>query len=206
MLLHQLAQEQSNTLFNDLCSNLNVSKTSQSGTSSQIICLRERIDFANKIEEIFTKRNSTLLTLKETIVLQIKHLASRTATTSNPLQQRKDQALILQTVYHRDIADRLVNSRSRQSSDWVWLSQLRYSCDGKSCDIRCCDAVFHYSFEYQGNEEMLVQTALTDKCYLNLTQAMRFGFGGNPFGPAGTGKLQRFVVFFVQLCTSLFVL
>ena len=35
-----------------------------------------------------------------------------------------------------------------------------------------------------------MHTALTDKCFLNLMQAMHFGFGGNPFGPAGTGKVS----------------
>lgn len=56
--------------------------------------------------------------------------------------------------------------------------------------MRCADAEFPYRFEYQGAAVGLVQTPLTERCFLALTQAMKLGLGGSPTGPAGTGKTE----------------
>ncbi|VDN34878.1 unnamed protein product [Cylicostephanus goldi] len=82
---------------------------------------------------------------------------------------------------------------------WTWQKQLRFYLVGDAVVARQVNSEFAYTYEYQGNTAKLVHTPLTDKCYLTLTQAMYMGLGGNPYGPAGTGKTES-----VKALASLF--
>ena len=77
-----------------------------------------------------------------------------------------------------------------------WLRCMRCYWDGKQpnplrqLSIHMANARFQYGFEYLGVQERLVQTPLTDRCYLTMAQALEAKLGGSPFGPAGTGKTE----------------
>ena len=122
------------------------------------------------------------------------------------LAQLKATALIFDLIHHRDIAECLLAQKCTDPVDWAWQKQLRYyrgpadkenaqqqqQGSSAAAQLHVCmvDAAFQYTWEYQGNAPKLVYTPLTDKCYLTLTQGMALGYGGNPYGPAGTGKTE----------------
>lgn len=111
------------------------------------------------------------------------------------LQRRKCEHLITELVHERDVIRRLMDERIVSTEDFAWLYHMRYYLDPshpdvlKQLEIRMASATFSYGFEYLGVPDRLVQTPLTDRCYLALTQALSSRLGGSPFGPAGTGKV-----------------
>jgi dynein heavy chain, axonemal len=96
-------------------------------------------------------------------------------------------------VHARDMVAKLINEKAESATCFTWQSQLRLrwdDIDQNDCFINICDASFRYNYEYLGNTPRLVITALTDRCYITLTQSLHLIMGGAPAGPAGTGKTE----------------
>jgi dynein heavy chain len=94
------------------------------------------------------------------------------------------------------IDEMLVLIKSETPTDFTWMSQLKFCWPEpddptpKDLYINICDAQFTSCHEYVGNPGLLVITALTDRCYITLSQALRLMMGSAPQGPAGTGKTE----------------
>lgn len=101
-------------------------------------------------------------------------------------------SLITIEVHARDVIEKLGKSGCSSTSDFEWVGQLRFywDKDQNDCVVRQVLSVFTYGYEYQGNNGRLVITPLTDRCYMTLGAAMYTRRGGNPLGPAGTGKTE----------------
>ena len=109
----------------------------------------------------------------------------------------KVKAQITIEVHGREMVLKLINEKCDSPLAFSWQSQLKFrwpenSDEGEKPDvyINICDAQFASRHEYVGNPGRLVITALTDRCYITLTQALRLMMGGAPQGPAGTGKTE----------------
>ncbi|XP_058887125.1 cytoplasmic dynein 2 heavy chain 1-like [Acipenser ruthenus] len=162
---------------------------------SQILCLAEQIQFTEDVENAIQVHK--LQQLEVDLMAKLDHYTGvdtrneDSGQTDVSVLQLKLKALILDIIHNIDIVKQLQEAEVSSKEDWAWKKQLRfYMKQDKKCYIQMVDAEFHYTYEYQGNAAKLVHTPLTDKCYLTLTQAMKMGLGGNPYGPAGTGKTE----------------
>ncbi|CAB1349241.1 unnamed protein product [Coregonus sp. 'balchen'] len=161
-----------------------------------ILCLAEQIQFTEEVESGL--RNSSLQQLEVELTAKLEHYTTvdtsseETGNTESSVLQLKLKALILDIIHNISVVKQLCEEAVSSPDAWAWRKQLRFYLDNdRRCSIQMVDAHFSYTYEYQGNAAKLVHTPLTDKCYLTLTQAMMMGLGGNPYGPAGTGKTEE---------------
>ncbi|CAF3596551.1 unnamed protein product, partial [Rotaria sordida] len=194
--LKELSKEMINTLQQLLINALQESRK-QLGQipiekyPSQISCLAELITFTERCEESI--RNGQLEKFHTDIKQVLEKYTNIQVTTDSIEGQVTDlkyKALIMDTIHNMDVVQQLIDGKIRNIYDWSWQKQLRFYLENNKAIIKMVDAQFNYTYEYQGNAQKLVHTPLTDKCYLTLTQGMHMGFGGNPYGPAGTGKTE----------------
>ncbi|KAK6172722.1 hypothetical protein SNE40_016326 [Patella caerulea] len=196
--LSKLADEMKDTLKELLINCLKDTKASKGGLDpnkypSQILCLAESIRFTENCEEAI-RRNSLHEFLRE-LENQLESYTNVDLSEGQDVEGKvlelKLKALILDTIHLIDVVNELIKANIRSPTEWLWSKQLRVNMRKDSvCVLRMVDAEFEYTYEYQGNAGKLVHTPLTDKCYLTLTQGMHMGLGGNPYGPAGTGKTE----------------
>ena len=132
-------------------------------------------------------------------------LADLVLTDLHAITRRKCEHLITELVHQRDVNRSMLQSRVTDTNAFAWLYQMRFYLDQHvenpldRLTIRVANAAFPYGWEYLGVADRLVQTPLTDRCYLTLTQALDGQLGGSPFGPAGTGKTESVKALGLQL-------
>lgn len=95
---------------------------------------------------------------------------------------------ITELVHQRAVTRLLLNNKTSGAKSFDWLKEMRFYFDPnqkdvlKQLSIQMANAKFNYGFEYLGVQDKLVQTPLTDRCYLTMTQALEGRLGGSPFG------------------------
>jgi len=160
---------------------------------AQVILLAAQVVWTRSVEEcLLNPQSKTLAVLHSEIEKVLQALAEAVLLDLETIQRKKCEHLITEMVHQRDAIAGLERHSVTSPESFHWLYQMRFyhvpeSEIAENLVVRMADASFVYGYEYLGVGERLVQTPLTDRCYLTLTQALSQRLGGSPFGPAGTG-------------------
>ncbi|KAF5301350.1 hypothetical protein FQA39_LY10748 [Lamprigera yunnana] len=168
---------------------------------AQIVVLAAQILWSEDVESALQKMNSEpqkgpLEKVLTNVENTLNVLADSVLQEQPPLRRKKLEHLINEFVHKRTVTRRLVSNGVCSSKAFEWLCEMRFYFDPRQMEvlkqltIHMANARFYYGFEYLGVQDKLVQTPLTDRCYLTMTQALEARLGGSPFGPAGTGKTE----------------
>ena len=163
---------------------------------SQISSLAASIAFTADVEAAI--QNGTRSQLRETLHRHLCDITHVQKCDHDGLHRLKSSGQLMDAIRQLDILDDLIQKDVTDVSAWEWTKHLRYykrvrshtSPHGDDVRMHLLHGVFDYSWEFLAVDRRFVHTALTEKCFLVLTQAMATGFGGNPYGPAGTGKTE----------------
>ena len=161
---------------------------------SQLVVLSSQIHWTSIVENAIEK--GELDGAVAQIESQLNLLADSVLQEQPPIRRKKIEHLIMESVYQRDTVRVLREKKVASAKDFQWLMQMRFYYDPKEKDalkqlsVKMANANFYYGFEYLGLTDKLVQTPLTTRCWLTMTQALDSKLGGSPFGPAGTGKTE----------------
>jgi dynein heavy chain 1 len=171
---------------------------------AQLVTLAIQVAWTASVESAFESSESLDGPL-DTVLQGLDLLADVVLTELAPVTRRKCEHVITELVHQRDVTRTLIAQRVDNNKSFTWLYQMRFYLDRGADNplerlaIRVADTSFPYGWEYLGVPDRLVQTPLTDRCYLTLTQALDNQLGGAPFGPAGTGKTESVKALGVQL-------
>lgn len=166
---------------------------------AQVVILSSQTSWTQKIEDalsVSAKSGEKISDALQVLEGQLKALSTNVLQDLPSELRKKSEQLLTEMVHQRDVTRLIVSNDVNSKTDFKWLYHLRFYWNPKESNlmkqlcIRMAQASFFYGFEYLGIGDRLVQTPLTDRCYLTLTQALHFRLGGNPFGPAGTGKTE----------------
>ncbi|CAH1394023.1 unnamed protein product [Nezara viridula] len=88
------------------------------------------------------------------------------------------------------IFDQLIMNGVIHTKDFIWDSQLRYYWHNHQLKIKCFNTIYDYGYEYLGICQRLMTTPLTERCFLTITQALRYVLGAKLIGTTGSGKSE----------------
>ena len=191
--IRNVAQEYSTTHFETIIENY----------PSQICLLATQflwtVDCEDAIRRQKTEKGALSQVYKKMMALLEDMIVMTTRNDLVKVVRKNLETQITVHVHQVEVCADLAKVKCKSLDDFDWQRQCRFywrpeiedDTPGEGgCVIAVTDHDYQCCYEYCGVKERLCITALTDRCYVTLSQAIGMYLGGAPAGPAGTGKTE----------------
>lgn len=163
----------------------------------QIITTMYQIDWTGQVDQALKSMSTVtdknpLKALKAAWKKKTELLVECIKLTTRNVDRLKVVTLITMEEHNREVIEKLhANKGVTDEKHFEWQSQLRFyrvendaqaesQSNQMTIRINQLNSTFDYGCEYQGNNGRLVVTALTDRAYMTLTNALQLFRGGAP--------------------------
>lgn len=162
-----------------------------------IILSSTSVWFTAEVEEVFSKLrvgNSRAMkefldVLNRQVEENIRKIRSEETT---PFDRIKLRAVAVTEIQQRDIVDQFIQNGITQPGDFEWEKQMRFYWlkEFDNVIVVQCSNRFMYGYEFIGINGRLINTPLTERIYVSITQALANNMNCVLTGPPGVGKSE----------------
>jgi dynein heavy chain len=144
------------------------------------------MDFQDALTRMRVDRNVMGANHKKNCSILADLIAVCLTDLGSKMNRTKFETLVTIHVHQKDLFQEVWKKakehKVKDENDFEWLKQTRFYWKTENDDavMEVADVGFGYSYEYLGVKERLVITALTDRCFVTLSQALGMYFGGAP--------------------------
>ena len=162
----------------------------------QVCCLALQVSWTKECHDALTRarteKNAMLQCHKHQALVLQELLGLFGGGTNITLQRLVIENLICLQMYQKEAFDDLVQKRAFVPTDFDWERHIRYywKHDDKKMTVLIAGMECTYSWEYMGLKDRLVCTAMTQRCFVALSQAIGMCNGCSLVGPNGSGKAE----------------
>ncbi|XP_075124385.1 uncharacterized protein LOC142197756 [Leptodactylus fuscus] len=158
-------------------------------------------DFESSVSDIRQDRKAQSRMLKKYTAMAIK-LSTITAEghwknveeAISQSQRLKLENIIMQILYLRDVMEKILSQKVRETADFDWKRTMKFYLKEKDGlprhEINILDAQYTYGCEFYGANILLIMNPVTDKCFFKISQILQQKNCVILQGDHGTGKTE----------------
>ncbi len=159
--------------------------------SEQVAIVSLQIWWAREIQSELSVHTHGLQYYVDLFLASMERLIKDNKAESSCAHSRKWSSLFGVVLYLKDILLSLIANEVTSPLDFDWVRRIRFRLDDSAeLSVDLAGSKLLYEYEPSANNNRLVLTSLTERCFISLFSSVCYGCFGIVAGPPGAGKTE----------------